>query len=125
MKEKHLLSSFSYAFQGLFYVVKTQKHMRFHFLAAILVVIICLSLKLSAQEFLLVIFAIVFVLVTEMLNTALESMINLIATNPHPLAKTTKDVAAGGVLVASVNAVIVGLVVFLPRLIVLVRRIVS
>jgi len=60
-----------------------------------------------------------------MLNTALESMINLITTNPHPLAKITKDVAAGGVLVASVNAVIVGLVVFLPHLIVLVRRMVS
>ncbi|PIU67662.1 MAG: diacylglycerol kinase [Armatimonadetes bacterium CG07_land_8_20_14_0_80_40_9] len=125
MKEKHLLSSFSYAFQGLFYVVKTQKHMRFHFLAAILTMIICLFFKLSAQEFLLVLFAIVFVLVTEMLNTALESMINLITTNPHPLAKITKDVAAGGVLVASVNAVIVGLVVFLPHLIVLVRRMVS
>lgn len=118
-KERSILLSFKYSFRGLAYAIKTQKHMRFHFIAAISVLIAGIFLKISEWEFLLIMVAIIFVIVTEMLNTSLEALIDLITSKPHPLAKIAKDVAAAGVLIASFNAIVVACLVFFPKLYIL------
>jgi len=110
-----VIISFKYAFEGLFYVLRTQKHMRFHFMAAILALIVGMWAGLSKLEVLFLFFTISLVLVAEMLNTCLEAMIDMVTDEFHPLAKITKDVAAGGVMIASINAIVVGVMLFLPK----------
>lgn len=110
-----VLLSFKYAFEGLLYVLRTQKHMRFHFLAAILSLILGAWAGLTKLEVLFLFFTISLVLVAEIVNTCLEAMIDMVTDEFHPLAKITKDVAAGGVMIASLNAVIVGIMLFLPK----------
>lgn len=90
--------------------------MRIHAGAAGLVLAASLYLRLGTRDFLLVIFSITMVLVAELLNTAIEAAVDLAATGEHPLARTAKDVAAGAVLVAAVNAVVVGYAVIYHRL---------
>lgn len=119
--EQPILKSFYYAFSGLAYVLRTQKHMRFHFLAAILVLVLSLFLHLTGVETVILFFSIGLVLITEMVNTSLESMIDLITQEQHPLAKIVKDVAAGCVLVAALNSIVVGLIILLPRLVDLIK----
>lgn len=113
---RDIISSFRYSMWGLAYVIKTQKHMKFHFLAGILILLFSWFLHLSKIEFLILTFAIFFVLVTEMVNTAIEITVDIKTQRKNPLARISKDVAAGCVLLASLNAVIVGLVILGPKI---------
>lgn len=99
--------SLNCAMEGLIYVVKTQRNMRMHLCIAVLVVVASLLLKLDGTEFILVCLAIVFVLFTEMINTAIELQVDLISDRYHPIAKNVKDVCAGAVLLASGFAILV------------------
>ncbi len=112
-----LVRSFGFAFQGLFYVIRTQRNMRIHLLAGLLVILAAFFFKVSAGEWaaLLAIMALIYAL--EMVNTVIEAVVDLITPEFHPLAKIAKDVAAGSVLMASIMAVGIGIIVFLPRLI--------
>ncbi|NBI29374.1 diacylglycerol kinase [Chengkuizengella marina] len=109
---KRWLLSFKYAYEGLIYAFSTQKNMRFHFFAAIIVLFLSLFFELSQLEILLVWIVICLVIVMELINTAIEKTIDLTVKEMHPIAKIAKDVAAAAVLVSAVFAVIVGFVIF-------------
>jgi diacylglycerol kinase len=111
------LRSFSFAAQGVWHVVRTQRNMRVHLLAASAAVAAGLLLRISAVDWACVLAAIGLVLTAEALNTVVEALVDLYTDEFHPLAKIAKDTAAGAVLIASAAALGVGLVVFLPRLI--------
>lgn len=111
-----LIASFGYAFQGLWYTLRTQRNARVHLVAALLVVITGFLLHISALEFAILFVVIGTVFVAEMLNTVMEICVDLASPGYHPLAKIAKDVAAGAVLVNAIIAFIVGLCIFLPHL---------
>ncbi len=115
MKPRQIWESFNYAIEGIIYVIKTQRSMRIHLFAAVGVLILSLFLHLEKWELIVLAFAIFLVLITETFNTALELVINLITNTYHPLARISKDIAAGAVFFASVNAVIVGYLVLFKK----------
>lgn len=108
--------SLGQAWRGLVYTWKTQGHLRFHGFAALVVLLAAWWLGADAQEWLALIYAIGSVITAETFNTALETAVDLAHPDFHPLAGTTKDVAAGAVLVTAVQAVVIGLIVFIPKL---------
>lgn len=112
MKNRRLLDSFGFALNGLLYCLKTQRNMRIHTVAAFFIIMISLFAKLNKTDIIMLIFAISLVLICEMINTAIEKSIDLFTEKYHPLAKISKDVAAGAVFVASFNAVVIGYLVF-------------
>jgi diacylglycerol kinase len=116
------LRSFVYAGAGLSYLVRTQPNFRVHLLAAIAVVGTALGVGATAIEIAVLALAIGLVLVSEAFNTALEAVADLASPTIHPLARVAKDVAAASVLIAAGIAVIVGLMVLGPRLLVLLPR---
>jgi diacylglycerol kinase (ATP) len=107
-----LLDSFNYAFEGIIHVLRTQRNLRIHFLAAVAVLIVALYLDVSKIELIALLLAIAFVLITEMVNSAIEGAIDVSTTSFDPNAKLAKDIAAGAVLIATVNAVAIGYLVF-------------
>lgn len=106
------LNGFRYAIEGVVHVLRTQRHMRFHFLTLVMVLIVSLIFKLSREEVLVLLFTITLVLMAEMFNTAIEAAVDLVTQTYHPLAKFAKDIAAGAVLIATVNALAVGFLLF-------------
>ncbi len=108
----NLLSSFNYAFEGVIHVLRTQRNMRIHFLVAVLVLVAALLTNVGKLELIALLVSISFVLIAEMLNTAIEAAIDVATTAFDPMAKLAKDIAAGAVLIATVNAVAVGYLVF-------------
>jgi diacylglycerol kinase (ATP) len=111
-----VLQSFNFAFEGIIHVLRTQRNMRIHFLIAAGVLIAALVVGVSRLELVVLFMAISFVLIAEMINSALEAGIDVATTSFDPLAKLAKDIAAGAVLIATVNAVAVGYLVFVDRL---------
>lgn len=110
--ETKFWSSFHFAFQGIMYAVRTQPNMRVHLLAALLVLLATLVLRLDRIYLVAIVITIVIVLALEMVNTAIEAVVDLLTVAHHPLAKTAKDAAAGAVLIATVGALVVGYLVF-------------
>jgi len=110
------LRSFSFAGQGVWHVVRTQRNMRVHLLIALAAVVAGLILHIGAADWACVLTVIGLVLTAETLNTVVEALVDLSTDEYHPLAKAAKDMAAGAVLLSSAAAVGVGLVVFLSRL---------
>jgi diacylglycerol kinase (ATP) len=111
-----ILQSFNWAFEGVIHVLRSERNMRIHFAVATAVLILAFSYGVTKLELMALLIAISFVLIAEMVNTAIESTIDLAATSFDPLAKVAKDIAAGAVLIASVNAVVIGYLVFADRL---------
>ena len=107
-----ILESFNHAFEGLIHVLRTQRNMRIHFAIAIGVLVIGLVTGVQRLELIALLLAIAFVLIAEMINSALEHAIDVATTSFDPLAKLAKDIAAGAVLIASVNAIVIGYLVF-------------
>lgn len=107
-----LLESFNYAFQGVIHVVRTQRNMRIHLLVATLVLVAALVSDVSRLELIALLLAISFVLVAEMVNSAIEAAVDIASTSFDPMAKLAKDVAAGAVLIGAINAIAVGYLVF-------------
>jgi diacylglycerol kinase (ATP) len=107
-----LIESFNYAIEGLIHVLRTHRNMRIHFAVAIAVLVAAVWKGVNRFELIALLLAITFVLVTEMINSAIEQAIDLSTTSFDPLAKLAKDIAAGAVLIAAVNAVAVGYLVF-------------
>jgi diacylglycerol kinase (ATP) len=116
VRSRSLLWSFDYAIQGIVYALRTQRNMRLHALAAIVVLIAALFFRIGGLELVALLFAISLVFIAELANTSLEAVVDLAIETYEPMAKIAKDVAAGGVLIASLNAVAVGYVVFFARL---------
>ncbi len=107
-----LIDSFNYAFEGIIHVLRTQRNLRIHFLAAVVVFAAAIALGVSRLQLIALVLAIAFVLVAEMLNTAIEGVIDVSTTSFDPNAKLAKDIAAGAVLIASITALAVGYLVF-------------
>jgi len=107
-----VLDSFNYAFEGIIHVLRTQRNLRIHFAVAVLVLIVALVINVTKLELIALLISITFVLIAEMLNTAVEAAIDIATTSFDPMAKLAKDIAAGAVLIATVNAVAVGYLVF-------------
>ncbi|ACB84784.1 diacylglycerol kinase family protein [Natranaerobius thermophilus] len=112
MERRNLLESFYFAIRGIAYTLLTQPNMRYHLVAAILAFSLGLFLEINIIKLLLVVFAIFLVLITEMINTAVESTVDLYTREKKQLAAIAKDVAAGAVLLAAINAIILGYIVF-------------
>jgi diacylglycerol kinase (ATP) len=111
-----VIQSLNWAFEGVIHVLRTQRNMRIHFAVATVVLILAFSYGVTKLELMALLVAISFVLIAEMVNTAIEATIDLATTSFDPLAKIAKDIAAGAVLIASANAVVVGYLVFADRL---------
>ncbi len=107
-----LWRSFNHAFEGIMYATRTQPNMRVHLVVAALVLLASLVLHLERYYIVALIVLIALVLSLELLNTAIEAIVDLLTVTHHPLAKTAKDAAAGAVLVASAAAVVVGYLIF-------------
>ncbi len=122
MRSRSLLWSFNYAIEGIVYALRTQRNMRLHALAAAAVLAAALLLGVARWELVALLFAIAFVFVSELANTAIEATVDIATELFDPMAKTAKDVAAGAVLVASMNAVAIGYVVFFERVSLVVER---
>ena len=114
MKPKTWTEKANVAIEGIIYSVKTQKHMRYHMFAALAALILGLVLNITRTEFILLSMAIVLVLATEMLNTAIEVTVDMISGEYHPLAKIAKDIAAGVVLIASIGALELAYLILYP-----------
>jgi diacylglycerol kinase (ATP) len=110
-----ILDSFNFAFEGIIHVLRTQRNMRIHFVAAVVVLVAALWAGVSHMELIALLLAIAFVFITEMINSALEQAIDVATTSFDPLAKLAKDIAAGAVLIATINALAIGYLVFSVR----------
>jgi diacylglycerol kinase len=116
MRSRNLLESFRFAFSGLWYALRTQRNTRIHLIIAAAAIALGLWLDLSYVQWAVVMLTIGFVLVSEMLNTVAETLVDLVSPGYHPLAKVVKDVTAGAVLLAAIISVAVGLLVLGPPL---------
>lgn len=113
---KERAKSFGYAFKGIGYTITTQKNAWIHTLATILVILLSFLLSIDTISFIILLIMIGFVWTAECFNTAIETVVNLASPDYHNLAKTTKDVSAGAVLVASLTAAVVGFLILGPPL---------
>jgi diacylglycerol kinase (ATP) len=107
-----VFNSFNYATEGIIHVLRTQRNMRIHALIALTVVVLALLVNVTRFELIALLISITFVLIAEMINSAIEGAIDIATTSFDPMAKLAKDIAAGAVLIASVNAVAIGYLVF-------------
>lgn len=111
-----ILEAFRCAFSGLWYTLRTQRNMRVHLTIAGVVTILGLWLKLSAEQWAILALTSGLVVVSEMTNTVIEKLVDLVCPDYHPLAKIVKDVMAGTVVLAAIVAVVVGLLIMGPPL---------
>ena len=112
--------SFKYAFEGLKTAARREPNFRIHVSIATLVLFFAALLKLTLLEWVILAFTIFYVITLELLNTALEAYVNLVSPEVHPEAKIAKDVSAAMVLVAAFLSVIVGLILFVPKILALI-----
>lgn len=114
---KKLILSFSYAFNGIWKCVQDGSNFKIHLFVALLVVIMGFSLRISVSEWMVILLCTGFVLSMEMVNTALEQLCDVVHKEYHPGIKLTKDIAAGAVLVSAIVALVCGLLIFIPKII--------
>ena len=114
---KKRVRSFNHAFHGVGILLKTQHNAWIHLLATLIVTVAAAMLGLSEAEWALLVIAISLVWLAEALNTAIEFLADAVTTDFHPLLGKAKDVAAGGVLIAACGAVLIGTMIFGPRLV--------
>ncbi len=115
MPKRGLTESFNNAIEGIVHAVRTQRNLWIHLTAGVGVLVLAVLLGVNRFEFALLILTIAFVIAAEMLNTAVELLIDLTKDHLHPVARAAKDVAAGGVLVAAVSAFGIGCLIFAER----------
>jgi diacylglycerol kinase len=116
MRSANLWRSFGYAFVGLAHMLRTQRNFRIHLAIAALVVSVGFYVDLTWVEWAIVTICIALVLIGEMMNTVVETIVDLASPEYHPLAKIAKDVAAAAVLLIAIVSVVVGLLVLGPHL---------
>lgn len=116
MKKDPLYKSFGYAFQGIFNTICTERNIKIHCAAAILVTIFGIWLQISKTEWMICFILFGLILALELVNTAVEATVDLFTEERKPLAKKAKDAAAGAVLIAAIFAVVIGILIFIPKL---------
>lgn len=116
MKNRNLIESFKTAFQGIWYTFVKERNMKIHVTAAILVILLSLWLKVSKLEFAILCLTVSVVVCFELINTAMEVMVNIIVDVYHPKAKIIKDVSAGAVFVSALFSIIIGFIILYDKL---------
>lgn len=114
-KSDNIIQSFDYALKGFVYALRTEKNMRIHIIAALMVTLGALFLNLSRLELALLIMVISLVIICEIINTAVEHLVNMVTERHHPLAKIVKDLTAAAVFFASICAVSIGYLLIVRR----------
>ncbi|MCI7702640.1 MAG: diacylglycerol kinase family protein [Tenericutes bacterium] len=117
LDKKRLINSFKYAFEGILQAYVGEQNLKIHTVIAILVIIFGFILKISYTEWLVCLVLIGLVLMAEFFNTSIEYLVDLVSPEIHPLAKATKDTASAGVLMMAIISAIIGLIIFVPKLI--------
>ena len=115
--KKRLLNSFKYAFEGIISALKSEQNLKIHIAIMILVIIFGIILKINKIEWIICIILFGFVISLELVNTAIENTVDLITMEKNPKAKIAKDVSAAAVLIAAITSIIIGLIIFMPKLI--------
>ena len=114
-KKPPITKSFGYAFEGIGTCIKKERNMKIHCAAAVLVVIAGVILKISLLEWCICLTLFGLIMALELVNTAVEAVVDLVTEERKPLAKIAKDTAAGAVLIAAIMATIAGIIIFLPK----------
>ncbi len=117
LDKKRLTNSFKYAFEGILQAYVGEQNLKIHTVIAVLVIIFGFILKISYTEWLVCLVLIGLVLMAEFFNTSIEYLVDLASPEIHPLAKATKDTASAGVLMMAIISAIIGLIIFVPKLI--------
>ena len=123
MKNKKLINSFKYAFKGIGSAFLTERNMKIHAVIMILVIICGIIFEISIFEWFICIACFGIVIGGEMFNTAIEQVVNIAMPQKDPRAKLAKDVSAGGVLILAIASAIIGLIIFIPKIIELLEKI--
>lgn len=116
VKTKKLINSFKYAGEGIVSSFKTERNMKIHIFIMLVVILAGILLELSAMEWILCILLFAIVISAELFNTALETIVDMVMPEKNDKAKLAKDVSAGAVLVTAIGAAIVGMIVFIPKI---------
>jgi diacylglycerol kinase len=117
---RRLIRSFGYAFAGFGHGLRTQANLRIHVAFTFGVIVAGLWLQISTIEWAILVVTIVIVMSAELFNTSIEAVVDRVGNEPHPLSKIAKDTGAGAVLIGAIGAVIVGVLIFGPRLLALI-----
>lgn len=115
-KMKKIRNSFKYAIEGLWTSFKTERNMKIHIFIMILVIIAGIILKINKSEWIICIILFAIVIGSELFNTSIETIVDMVMPEKNEKAKIAKDVSAGAVLVVAIGAAIIGLVIFVPRI---------
>jgi undecaprenol kinase/diacylglycerol kinase (ATP) len=110
------IKSFGFAFNGLKILIKEEHNSRIHLLAAVVAVIAGFYFKIAAMEWMAVVFAIGLVIILEIINSALENISDFISPGQHGQIKKIKDLAAAAVLIGAITSLVIGLIVFVPKI---------
>lgn len=119
MKNKKIIDSFKYAIEGIISAIKSERNIRIQFLVMLLVILLGIILKNSITEWIICIILFCLIIGSEMINTAIEYTVNLAMPSKNDLAKKAKDISAGAVLIFVIGSAIIGLIIFVPKLILL------
>ena len=117
LKNKSFIEAWKKAFEGILYCVKTQRNLKIQLVIAVIVIIASIYFKVKTTEAMFLTFATMLVLITEVINTAIEEAVNLCTDKFHPLAKLAKDIGAGAVVLSAINSVIIAIFIFGSKLI--------
>ncbi|WP_203246882.1 diacylglycerol kinase family protein [Sporosarcina beigongshangi] len=112
---RKFFKAFDYAWSGILYGLQAERNLKFHLASAGAVSIAGLFTRLSAMEWCIVLLLIAGMIALEMMNAAIERVVDLITLEIHPLAKQAKDLAAGAVLVYAIISVVIGFIIFIPK----------
>ena len=115
-KMKKIRNSFKYAIEGIWTSFKTERNMKIHIFIMILVIIAGIILKINKSEWIICIILFAIVIGSELFNTSIETIVDMVMPEINEKAKIAKDVSAGAVLVVAIGAAIIGLVIFVPRI---------
>ncbi|CAM3811184.1 diacylglycerol kinase family protein [Mesobacillus zeae] len=115
-KSHSLHVTFGFALSGIVSAVRNERNMKIHLFISVMVVVLGAVLTLTRLEWLFILLAIGGMLAAEMMNTAVERTVDLCTKEIHPLAKQAKDIAAGAVLIYAIMCVMIGLIIFIPKI---------
>ena len=116
LKNSNFLDASQNALEGIIYAITTQSNIKKQLIIAVAVMLISLFFDLTRAEFLCLMFTVVLVIIAEMINTAIETVVDLYTDLHHPKAKIAKDVGAGAVVIAAINAIIVAYFLFFEKI---------
>lgn len=119
MKNKKLINSFKYAFNGIISATKTERNLKIHLSIATLVIIFGIIFKLNKIEWLICLICIMSVISAELINTAIEITVDIAMPKINNNAKRAKDISAASVLILAIFSALIGLIIFIPKIIIL------